>query len=119
MTGGEQDNKLALWRQMIDNNAVDIYRPDICYLGGIERTLCVVRMAAESGKMITPRTAELMLATNFTLRLTGGGRKRRALSRVCRRGNRCIILSIAEVTTHARPPRASGVSPSENKTDKH
>ncbi|MDH3221410.1 MAG: hypothetical protein OEO19_17910 [Gammaproteobacteria bacterium] len=58
---------------MIDNSAVDVYQPDICYLGGIERTLRIVRMAAESGKMITPHTTILSLVKIFSLHLTGGG----------------------------------------------
>ena len=71
VTGGEQDNNLALWQFMIDNNTVDIYQPDICYLGGIERTLRVVKMAADAGKIITPHTANLSLVTIFTLHLMG------------------------------------------------
>jgi len=54
VTGGEQDNNLALWQYMIDNDTVDIYQPDICYMGGIERTLRVVKMAADADKIITP-----------------------------------------------------------------
>jgi len=71
VTGGEQDNNLALWKYMIDNDTVDVYQPDICYLGGIERTLRVVRMAAAAGKIITPHTANLSLVTIFTLHLMG------------------------------------------------
>jgi len=71
ITGGEQDNNLALWKYMIDNNTVDIYQPDICYMGGIERTLRVVNMAAAAGKIITPHAANLSLVTVFTLHLMG------------------------------------------------
>ncbi|MFT5506109.1 MAG: L-alanine-DL-glutamate epimerase-like enolase superfamily enzyme [Gammaproteobacteria bacterium] len=71
VTGGEQDNNLTLWKYMIDNSVVDIYQPDICYLGGIERTLRVVKMAADAGKIITPHAANLSLVTIFTLHLMG------------------------------------------------
>ena len=71
VSGGEQDNNLSLWRHMIDNNTVDIYQPDICYMGGIERTLRVVKMAAEAGKIITPHAANLSLVTIFTMHLMG------------------------------------------------
>ena len=71
VTGGEQDNNLALWKYMIDNDTVDIYQPDICYMGGMERTMRVVNMAAEAGKIITPHTANLSLVTIFTLHLMG------------------------------------------------
>ena len=71
VTGGEQDNNLALWKYMIDNDTVDIYQPDVCYMGGIERTMRVVRMAEAAGKTITPHTANLSLVTIFTLHLMG------------------------------------------------
>jgi len=71
VTGGEQDNNLALWQYMIDNDTVDIYQPDICYMGGIERTLRVVKMAADADKIITPHAANLSLVTVFTLHLMG------------------------------------------------
>ena len=56
---------------MIDNDIVDIYQPDICYMGGIERTMRVVNMAKVAGKTITPHTANLSLVTIFTLHLMG------------------------------------------------
>ena len=71
VTGGEQDNNLALWQHMIDHDTVDVYQPDICYMGGIERTLRVVSMAADAGKIITPHAANLSLVTVFTLHLMG------------------------------------------------
>ena len=71
VTGGEQDNNLTLWKYMIDNNIVDVYQPDICYIGGMERTLRVVKMASDAGKIITPHTANLSLVTIFTLHLMG------------------------------------------------
>ena len=71
VTGGEQDNNLTLWKHMIDNNIVDVYQPDICYMGGLECTLRVVKMAADTGKIITPHTANLSLVTIFTLHLMG------------------------------------------------
>lgn len=71
VTGGEQDNNLTLWKHMIDNDTVDVYQPDVCYMGGIERTLRVVNMAADAGKIITPHTANLSLVTIFTLHLMG------------------------------------------------
>ena len=45
VTGGEQDCELQNWRRMIDMRAVDIIQPDVCYLGGIIRTLRVAKMA--------------------------------------------------------------------------
>ncbi|HEY6335779.1 MAG TPA: mandelate racemase/muconate lactonizing enzyme family protein [Alphaproteobacteria bacterium] len=71
VTGGEQDCDLATWRRMIDMRAVDVVQPDICYLGGICRTLKVVKMAAAAGLPVTPHSANLSLVTIFTLHLMG------------------------------------------------
>ena len=71
VTGGEQDCNLPLWKHMIDSSVVDVFQPDICYMGGIERTLRVVEMAKSAGKIITPHAANLSLVTIFTLHLMG------------------------------------------------
>lgn len=69
VSGGEQDCDLAVWRQMIEGRAVDIVQPDICYLGGLARTLEVAAMAYEAGLPCTPHSANLSLVTVFTLHL--------------------------------------------------
>jgi L-alanine-DL-glutamate epimerase-like enolase superfamily enzyme len=71
VTGGEQDCDLALWRFAIDMRAVDVVQPDVCYLGGINRTLKVVEMAKAAGLPVTPHSANLSLVTVFTLHLMG------------------------------------------------
>jgi L-alanine-DL-glutamate epimerase-like enolase superfamily enzyme len=71
VTGGEQDWDLATWRRMIDMRAVDIAQPDVMYLGGIHRTLKVVRMAQEAGMPVTPHSANLSLVTICTMHLLG------------------------------------------------
>ncbi|GAB5468287.1 MAG: galactarate dehydratase [Rhodospirillales bacterium] len=69
VTGGEQDCDLTVWRRMIEMRAVDVLQPDICYLGGISRTLRVVKMAVEAGLPVTPHCANLSLVTLFTMHL--------------------------------------------------
>ncbi len=69
VTGGEQDCDLSIWRRMIDMRAVDIVQPDICYLGGIARTLRVAHMAEAAGMKVTPHSANLSLVTLFTMHL--------------------------------------------------
>ncbi len=69
VTGGEQDCDLALWRFAIDMRAVDVMQPDVCYLGGIVRTLQVARWAQDAGLPITPHSANLSMVTVFTLHL--------------------------------------------------
>jgi len=51
--------------------AVDVVQPDVCYLGGISRTLKVARMAEAAGLPVTPHSANLSLVTVFTLHLMG------------------------------------------------
>ena len=69
VTGGEQDCDLPTWRRMIEMRAVDILQPDILYLGGINRTLRVVNMAASAGLPVTPHCANLSMVTLFTMHL--------------------------------------------------
>jgi L-alanine-DL-glutamate epimerase-like enolase superfamily enzyme len=71
VTGGEQDCDLALWRFAIDMRAVDVVQPDVCYIGGINRTLKVVEIAKQAGLPVTPHSANLSLVTVFTLHLMG------------------------------------------------
>lgn len=71
VTGGEQDCDLATWSRMIEMRAVDIVQPDVMYMGGIARTLRVVRMAAAAGLPCTPHSANLSLVTLCTMHLLG------------------------------------------------
>ena len=71
VTGGEQDNNLTLWRHLIESRAMDVAQPDICYAGGIARTLRIVEMANRAGMPVTPHSANLSLVTVFTLHLMG------------------------------------------------
>ena len=71
VTGGEQDCDLAVWRRMIDMRAVDVVQPDVCYLGGLTRTLRVAKMAGAAGLTCTPHSANLSLVTLFTMHLLG------------------------------------------------
>ena len=55
----------------LDMRAVNVVQPDICYLGGISRTLRVAKMAQAAGLPVTPHSANLSLVTVFTLHLMG------------------------------------------------
>ena len=72
VTGGEQDCDLSIWKRMIGMRAVDIVQPDVCYLGGLTRTLKVAEMARQAGIICTPHSANLTMVTVFTLHLMGG-----------------------------------------------
>jgi L-alanine-DL-glutamate epimerase-like enolase superfamily enzyme len=69
ITGGEQDCYIPIWRHMIEMGAVDIIQPDVCYLGGMVRTLRVAAMGAAAGLSCTPHSANLSLVTLFTMHL--------------------------------------------------
>ncbi|MFT7594583.1 MAG: L-alanine-DL-glutamate epimerase-like enolase superfamily enzyme [Paracoccaceae bacterium] len=69
VTGGEQDCMMANWKGMIDGRVVNIIQPDVCYLGGINRTLRVAKMAEAAGLPVTPHCANLSMVTLFTMHL--------------------------------------------------
>lgn len=69
VTGGEQDCYVPIWRHMIEMQAVDIIQPDVCYLGGMVRTMRVAAMGAAAGLPCTPHCANWSLVTLFTMHL--------------------------------------------------
>ncbi len=71
VTGGEQDCDLSIWRRIVAMRAVDVVQPDVCYLGGLTRTLRVAGMAAAAGLPCTPHSANLSMVTLFTMHLLG------------------------------------------------
>ena len=60
---------MIVWKQMIDTHVVDIVQPDICYMGGITRTLQVAEMARQAGIPCTLHSANLSLVTLFSIHL--------------------------------------------------
>src|SRR5439155_7034156 len=71
VAGGEQDTSLTTWRRMLELRAVDVAQPDVCYLGGLTRTLEVAALAAAAGIPVVPHSANLSLVTVFALHLMG------------------------------------------------
>ena len=69
VTGGEQDCLLPLWKHMIDTQVVDIIQPDVCYMGGMTRTMQVAQMGHAAGLPCTPHSANLGMVTLFTMHL--------------------------------------------------
>jgi L-alanine-DL-glutamate epimerase-like enolase superfamily enzyme len=74
VSGGEQDCFMPVWKQMVGMRAVDIVQPDVCYMGGMVRTLRVAQLAAGSGIPCTPHSANLTMVTLFTMHLLGATR---------------------------------------------
>jgi len=71
VTGGEQDCYLPMWKHIVAMRAVDVVQPDVCYMGGIVRTLRVAAMAHAAGLPCTPHSANLSMVTLFTMHLLG------------------------------------------------
>lgn len=69
VSGGEQDNNMIAWQQMIDRRVVDVVQPDVCYMGGITRSLQVAKMAERAGLPCTVHCANLSLVTLFSAHL--------------------------------------------------
>ena len=69
VTGGEQDCEIPTFRRMIQEDVVNVVQPDICYLGGMDRTLQVAKMAEDKGLPCTPHCANLTMVTLFTMHL--------------------------------------------------
>jgi L-alanine-DL-glutamate epimerase-like enolase superfamily enzyme len=71
IAGGEQDYDLQQWKRIIGMPAVDIVQPDICYIGGVARTLRVARWADKAGLPCVPHSANRSMVTVFTLHVMG------------------------------------------------
>jgi L-alanine-DL-glutamate epimerase-like enolase superfamily enzyme len=86
VAGGEQNYDLGTWRRIIEMRAVDVVQRDICYLGGLCRTLKVAKMAEAAGLPVTPHSAKLSPVTVFTLHLVTALPNAGPLCRVLDRG---------------------------------
>ena len=67
VAGGEQDTDLAQFRRMVAMRAVDIIQPDVCYLGGLARTIRAAKDAHAAGLSCVPHSANRSFVTVFTL----------------------------------------------------
>ena len=54
---------------MVERKIVNIYQPDVMYLGGLTRTLQVAKIIEEGGYVCTPHAANLSLVTMCTMHL--------------------------------------------------
>ena len=67
VTGGEQDCDLRIWREMVDKKIVNIFQPDVMYVGGLTKALKVAKIVEKGGFICTPHTANLSLVTICTM----------------------------------------------------
>jgi hypothetical protein len=59
--GDEQDHDLAQFRRRMRQRAVDIVQPDVCYAGGLTRSLQIARAAESLGLHVLPHLANRSL----------------------------------------------------------
>lgn len=57
IAGGEQEGSLRNFRWLIGNDALQIVQADMCYFGGMIRSMKVARMAEVMGKLHTPHVS--------------------------------------------------------------
>jgi L-alanine-DL-glutamate epimerase-like enolase superfamily enzyme len=69
VAGGEQDWDEESWRHIVETRVVDVVQPDVCYAGGLTRTLRVAELSAAAGLPCTPHCANHSLVLVFTLHL--------------------------------------------------
>ena len=67
VTGGEQDCDIRIWKDMVNRKIVNIFQPDVMYLGGLTRALKVAKIIEEGGFKCTPHAANLSLVTICTM----------------------------------------------------
>ena len=67
VTGGEQDCDLRIWKDMVKRKIVNIFQPDVMYLGGLTKAIKVAKIIDEGGFICTPHTANLSLVTICTM----------------------------------------------------
>jgi L-alanine-DL-glutamate epimerase-like enolase superfamily enzyme len=69
VTGGEMDNDVSKFRQMIARRCVDVIQCDVGYSGGFSRALQVADMAHAAGMAVMPHSPNLSMLQIFTLHL--------------------------------------------------
>ena len=69
VSGGEQDCDFRIWRDMIDRKIVNIFQPDVMYMGGLTRILKLAKLISKAGYVCTPHAANLSLVTVCTMHL--------------------------------------------------
>ncbi len=67
VTGGEQDCDLRIWRDMVYRKIVNIFQPDVMYMGGLTKALKAAKIIKDGGFVCTPHTANLSLVTICTM----------------------------------------------------
>jgi len=65
IAGGEQEPSLRNFRWLLGNGALDIAQADMCYFGGMIRSMKVARMAEIMGKVHTPHVSGIGYVYNL------------------------------------------------------
>ena len=67
VSGGEQDSSLQRFSWMIRERGVDLVQPDLAYVGGFHRALCVAKMAEMAKMAVTPHCSKADPNTAYML----------------------------------------------------
>ena len=62
---------MRIWKHMIDTQVVNIVQPDVCYMGGITRTLEVARLSPTSELACDSTFRKPILVTLFSAHIMG------------------------------------------------
>ena len=82
VTGGEQDCDLSTWKRIIEMRAVNVVQPDVCYLGGLTRTLKVAEMSRQASNPLHTSLSQPLPGHCFHSPLNGSFGKCRAVCRI-------------------------------------
>ena len=69
VAAGEQESMFSRIKRMLRVHAVDIFQPDICYIGGFSRAYAASKIAASEDIFTTPHTANNSMLLPFSIHL--------------------------------------------------
>ena len=69
IAGGEQEFMFSRIKRMLKEHSVDIYQPDVCYIGGFSRAYAASKLAANEDIFTTPHVANNSMLFPFSIHL--------------------------------------------------
>lgn len=69
VAGGEQDFDAVRWEAIAASHAVSVAQPDVCYCGGLSRSMQIARIAGLAGIPVMPHCSNPSLVMLFGMTL--------------------------------------------------
>ena len=69
IAAGEQEFMFSRIKRMLAEHAVDIFQPDVCYIGGFSRAYAASKLAGSEDIFTTPHTADNSMLLPFSIHL--------------------------------------------------